>query len=169
MERSPRGSYQSGKKSVLVWVPAPVFLMGVKGKSWGITSKHIGGTPFFIPKLGWLGHREKKGSTLFPSSECPCLSGSWMESEREIRHAAREADDRPAVQRRSLWFGISDLRAAWLNERLRAPPGPTRSNRPGFRFFDGSRRGIHFEGSMQLESCCTGAGASMAACPFMAI
>ena len=23
--------------------------------------------------------------------------------------------------------------------------------------FDGSRRGIHFEGSMQLESCCTGA------------
>lgn len=83
-----------------------------------------------------------------------------------------------------------------LNERLRAPPGPTRSNRPDsgrelsrdqqklIRLmlahwiqetqglvalvkgrmermaslpFDGSRRGIHFEGSMQLESCCTGA------------
>lgn len=126
--------------------------------------KNIGGTPFFIPKLGCLDHRENKGSTEFPSSECPCLSGIWMESEREIRHAAREADDRPAE-------AITLIRylRCWgrLNERLRAPPGPTRSNRPGFRFFDGSRRGIHFEGSMQLESCCT--GASMAACPFMAI
>ncbi|KAK7235880.1 hypothetical protein RIF29_43647 [Crotalaria pallida] len=36
--------------------------------------KNIGGTPFFIPKLGCLDHRENKGSTEFPSSECPCLS-----------------------------------------------------------------------------------------------